>query len=70
MYEKSVEDDYFDRWGVEGDQAFAILCDECEFVPSLEVFEYGLEIARARTQFPVPVQRYARIVADAYMQLS
>lgn len=65
MDPRTSADDYFDRWGNEGDNAFAILAG-CEFPPSLEVFEHGLEQARSRAKAPIDIRRYARVVADSY----
>lgn len=59
-------DDFFDKWGETGDKAFAILQDGCEFPPSLEVFEHGLEAARSRSGVPVHVLQHARFVAENY----
>lgn len=63
---RTSADDYFDRWGTEGDAALAILASGCDIPPSLEVFEHGLEAARSRAKAPIDIRRYARVVADSY----
>ena len=62
-------DDFFDRWHEDGDVAFAILQDNCETPPSLEVFEHGLEAVRKRTQSPITIKHYARMFVDEHMRI-
>lgn len=59
-------DDYYDRWADDGDRALTILADGCDFPPSLEVFEHGLELVRERAHGPIEAARYARALADSY----
>lgn len=61
-------DDFFDRWGPDGDFAFDILVGECEVPPSREVFECGLEEKRRGISVPVSAQWYARLLADTYQR--
>jgi hypothetical protein len=63
---RTVDDDYFDAWQDAGEQALAILSEDCEHVPSFEVLAYGLEAVRSRSKAPIDVRRYARTVADNY----
>lgn len=66
---RTAADDFFDRWGVQGDDAWGILADGCDVPPSLEVFEHGLEMARDRSHTPIAVQRYARTIVDSYKRV-
>lgn len=57
-------DDYFDRWHEDGDEAFGILQDGLQVPPSVEVFEHGLELKRAKIRQPLKVQWYARQLVE------
>lgn len=60
-------DDFYDKWHEDGDRAFAILQDGCEFPPSLEVFEHELEAKRKRGA-PLTVLNHARYLVDNYQR--
>jgi len=64
----TCEDDYYNQpdeaWG----EAYEILLGGCDFPPSLEAFEHGLEVTRARARAPISVQQYAYLCANYYQR--
>jgi hypothetical protein len=64
----TCEDDYYAQPDEAWAEAYEILRDGCEFPPSFESFEHGLEATLARARAPISVQQYANQLATYYQR--
>lgn len=65
---RTSADDYYGE-DIAYAKAWDILTENCDFPPSLEVFNYGLELTRLRSRAPISVQQYARTLSDSYQRI-